>query len=155
MSISGAGWGVWGNTTLWLPVASGALVQLIKFIALWIRQRRIDLRVLVQAGGMPSSHAAVVTALATAIGIREGTGSTAFALACILAAIVMYDAAGVRRAAGRQAQILNRILEDLYQGHPIAEGRLRELLGHTPFEVIVGALMGFTITWGWLTFLPR
>ncbi len=155
MSITVAGSGVWGNTTLWLPVVSGLLVQLIKFVAVWIRKRRVDLRVLVQAGGMPSSHAAVVTALATAVGVREGTSSTAFALACILASVVMYDAAGVRRAAGRQAQILNHILEDLYQGQPIAEGRLRELLGHTPFEVIIGALLGFTIAWGWLTMLPR
>jgi len=144
------GLGAWGNATLWLPVASGILVQLIKFLACWIRERHVDFRVLVQAGGMPSSHAAVVTALATAIGMREGTTSTAFALACILAVIVMYDAAGVRRAAGRQAQILNRIVEDLYQGQPIAEERLRELLGHTPVEVIAGALVGFALAWGWL-----
>jgi acid phosphatase family membrane protein YuiD len=147
------GLGVWGNAVLWLPIISGILVQLIKFLALWIRERHVDFRVLVQAGGMPSSHAAAVTALATAVGIREGTSSTAFALACVLATVVMYDAAGVRRAAGRQAQVLNRIVEDLYQGQPIAEEQLRELLGHTPVEVIVGAVVGFVLTWGWLTLM--
>lgn len=145
-----AGAGVWSNPTLWIPMAAGLLVQLIKFVTIWICQRHVDFRVLVQPGGMPSAHSAVVTALATAVGIREGTASTAFALACILAGIVMYDAAGVRRAAGRQARILNRIVEDLYQGHPIAEERLRELLGHTPFEVIAGAAVGFAFSWAWL-----
>jgi acid phosphatase family membrane protein YuiD len=148
MAVTGAG--VWSNPTLWVPMAAGLLVQLIKFVTTWICQRQIDFRVLVQPGGMPSAHSAVVTALATAVGIREGTASTAFALACILAGIVMYDAAGVRRAAGRQARILNRIVEDLYHGHPIAEERLWELLGHTPFEVIVGAVIGFAFAWGWL-----
>jgi acid phosphatase family membrane protein YuiD len=71
----------------------------------------------------------------------------------VLATVVMYDAAGVRRAAGRQAQVLNRIVEDLYQGQPIAEEQLRELLGHTPVEVIVGAVVGFVLTWGWLTLM--
>ncbi len=151
MTAAVAGAGVWSNPTLWIPMAAGLLVQLIKFVTTWICQRRVDFRVLVQPGGMPSAHSAVVTALATAVGIREGTASTAFALACILAAIVMYDAAGVRRAAGRQARLLNRIVEDLYQGYPIAEERLRELLGHTPFEVIVGAVVGFAFSWAWLT----
>ncbi|MCD6290397.1 MAG: divergent PAP2 family protein [Anaerolineae bacterium] len=142
--------GVWDNTALWVPIAAGTLVQIIKFLLFWARQRRLDFRVFVRAGGMPSSHAAIVTALATTIGIQEGTGSTIFALTCVMAGIVMYDATGVRRATGRQARVLNRIVEDLYRGQPVAEERLREFLGHTPFEVIVGALLGFLIAWGWL-----
>ncbi len=153
MNVLVAKSGVWQNSALWLPLASGALVQLIKFLVFWVRKRRIDFRIFVQAGGMPSSHSAMVTALATVVGVRDGTDSTIFALTCIMAAIVMYDAAGVRRAAGRQARVLNHILEDLYQGRPVAEERLRELLGHTPIEVIVGALLGFAFTWGWLRWM--
>ena len=149
-ALASAG-GVWGNSILWLPVFAGVIVQAFKLLAFWRRYRRIDFRILVQTGGMPSSHSAVVTALATAVGIQEGTGSALFAMACILAAVVMYDAAGVRRAAGKQAAVLNRILEDMYQGQPVAEERLRELLGHTPFEVIVGATVGAAIAWAWLT----
>lgn len=149
-ALASAG-GVWGNPVLWLPIFAGVIVQAFKLLTFWRRYRRIDFRILVQTGGMPSSHSAVVTALATAVGIREGTGSALFAMACILAAVVMYDAAGVRRAAGKQAAVLNRILEDMYQGQPVAEERLRELLGHTPFEVIVGAAVGAGIAWAWLT----
>jgi hypothetical protein len=100
---------------------------------------------------MPSSHSALVCALATAIGIKEGLSSTLFALAFALAVIVMYDAAGVRRAAMMQARILNQIVDELFQGHPISETRLRELLGHTPFEVVVGAILGVVGAWWWMT----
>jgi len=99
---------------------------------------------------MPSSHSALVAALATAVGLREGLNSSLFAISVILAMVVMYDAAGVRRAASAQARILNQILDELFQGHPIQEERLRELLGHTPIQVLVGAAMGVTITWLWL-----
>lgn len=95
---------------------------------------------------MPSSHSALVSALATSVGLWEGFSSTAFAISLIFALIVMYDAAGVRRAASMQARILNQILEELFQGHPVSEKRLWELLGHTPFEVLVGALIGVTVS---------
>lgn len=93
---------------------------------------------------MPSSHSAFVTSLGTGVGFKEGFGSAVFALAAAFALIVMYDAAGVRRAAGRQAQVLNAIVEDLNRRelHP---QRLRELLGHTPFEVLIGALLGVIV----------
>jgi acid phosphatase family membrane protein YuiD len=138
---------LWQNDALWLPIFAGALVQLVKFLGHWFRHRRPDFLVLIQAGGMPSSHAAMVCALATAIGFREGFGSSAFAIAAVLAIIVMYDAAGVRQAASRQARVLNRIIDELFQGHPISEERLRELIGHTPFEVIVGAAIGVAVAW--------
>ncbi len=99
---------------------------------------------------MPSSHSAMVVSLATGIAIRDGSGSNLFALALALAVIVMYDAAGVRRAASIQARILNQIIDELFQGHPISETRLRELLGHTPIEVLAGAALGGIISWWWM-----
>ncbi len=142
---------LWQNVQLWLPIVSGLLVQGVKFLGNWVRHRRPDFRVLIQAGGMPSSHAAVVCSLATAVALRYGLGSTLFAITVVLAVIVMYDAAGVRRAASRQAHVLNQIIDELFQGHPISEVRLRELIGHTPFEVIVGAAMGVAFTWLFVT----
>ncbi|PKI77027.1 hypothetical protein CRG98_002530 [Punica granatum] len=98
---------------------------------------------LVGSGGMPSSHSATVTALAAAIGFQEGFGGTLFATALVLAAVVMYDATGVRLQAGRQAEVLNQIVYELPAEHPLAESRpLRELLGHTPPQVVAGGLLG-------------
>src|SRR5437763_4808905 len=94
---------------------------------------------------MPSSHSALVTALATATGRVAGFGSAAFAITVVLASIVMYDAAGVRRAVSLQARILNQMIDEAFQGHPFAEKRLRELIGHTPIQVIVGGLLGIGI----------
>lgn len=93
---------------------------------------------------MPSSHSAFVTSLGTAIGLTEGFHSTLFALSAAFALIVMYDASGVRRAAGKQAKVLNTIIEDLRMRELHPE-RLRELLGHTPFEVLIGAILGIVI----------
>jgi uncharacterized protein len=126
------------------------IAQISKPIIEYIRKRRIDLRLLVSAGGMPSSHSASVCALATAVAIQEGLTSTLFAVTFLLAIIVMYDAAGVRRAASIQAHILNQIIDELFQGHPISETRLRELLGHTPFEVFAGAVLGIFGAWWWM-----
>ncbi len=127
------------------------IAQIVKPIIEYIRKRKINLRLLVSAGGMPSSHSASVCALATAVGIQEKLTSTAFAVALVLAIIVMYDAAGVRRAAMMQARILNQIIDELFQGHPISETRLRELLGHTPIEVFAGAILGIVGAWWWMT----
>jgi len=127
------------------------IAQISKPIIEYIRRHRINLRLLVSAGGMPSSHSASVCALATAVGIQEGVASTIFVVSLLLAIIVMYDAAGVRRAASIQARILNQIIDELFQGHPISETRLRELLGHTPFEVLVGAIWGILGAWWWMT----
>ncbi|CAK7327405.1 unnamed protein product [Dovyalis caffra] len=107
------------------------------------RERRWDLKQLVGSGGMPSSHSATVTALAMAVGLQEGFGGSLFAIALILACVVMYDATGVRLQAGRQAEVLNQIVYELPAEHPLAESRpLRELLGHTPPQVIAGGLLG-------------
>ncbi|KAL0357795.1 UNVERIFIED_CONTAM: ATP-dependent DNA helicase Q-like 5 [Sesamum calycinum] len=107
------------------------------------KENHWDLKQLTGSGGMPSSHSATVTALAVAVGLQEGFGGSLFATALILACVVMYDATGVRLHAGRQAEVLNQILFELPAEHPLAESRpLRELLGHTPTQVVVGALLG-------------
>jgi acid phosphatase family membrane protein YuiD len=94
---------------------------------------------------MPSSHSALVTGLAAATGRVVGIESAAFAISLVLAAIVMYDAAGVRRAVSLQARILNQMIDEAFQGKPFAEKRLRELIGHTPIQVIVGGLLGVVV----------
>lgn len=142
------------NDLLANPVAqstfvSWALTQILKVVVELIWKHKLDLRLLTSAGGMPSSHSATVCALATAIALHDGTSSSLFAMSLVLATVVMYDAAGVRRAAGIQARILNQIIDELFQGHPISETHLRELLGHTPIQVVVGAALGILIAWAW------
>ena len=121
------------------------IAQVSKTLYELIREHKLILRRLVSSGGMPSSHSALVTGLATATGRVDGLGSATFAIAFVLAAIVMYDAAGVRRAVSIQARILNQMIDEAFQGKPFAEKRLRELIGHTPFQVFVGALFGIGI----------
>ncbi|KAI8528030.1 hypothetical protein RHMOL_Rhmol12G0119300 [Rhododendron molle] len=109
----------------------------------WYKERHWDLKKLVGSGGMPSSHSATVTALAVAVGFQDGFGGSLFATALTLACVVMYDAFGVRLHAGRQAEVLNQIVYELPAEHPLAErGPLRELLGHTPPQVIAGGFLG-------------
>lgn len=130
------------NYYLWVPISIWLLIQIWKFIWDIIVNRRINLRRLLGAGGMPSSHSAVVTSLATLVGYYEGLDSATFALSVIFALVVMYDAAGVRRAAGKQARILNQILHTKNMAGVTVQEKLIELLGHTPFEVAVGAVVG-------------
>jgi uncharacterized protein len=127
------------------PLVAWAIAQAAKVILTSWRQRRLNLRVLAETGGMPSSHAAIVMGMTTAVGKYAGVSSAAFAIALIFSFVVMYDAAGLRRAAGRQAAILNRLVEDLVHMRGMQEQRLRELLGHTPIEVVVGALLGIGV----------
>jgi acid phosphatase family membrane protein YuiD len=127
-----------------------AIAQILKVVIELIWKHHLNLRLLTSAGGMPSSHSAMVCALATAIAIHDGVSSSLFAVSLVFAVIVMYDAAGVRRAASIQARILNQIIDELFQGHPISETHLRELLGHTPIEVFAGAALGITGAWWWL-----
>jgi acid phosphatase family membrane protein YuiD len=127
------------------PIVAWAIAQAAKVILTSIRQRRLNLRVLAQTGGMPSSHSAIVMGLTTAVGKYSGPSSASFAIALIFTFVVLYDAAGLRRAAGRQAEVLNRLVEDLVHMRGVQEARLRELLGHTPTEVLVGALIGLVV----------
>ena len=126
-------------------VAFSAIIttQIIKCLLHLIVKRNLDLRLFTTTGGMPSSHSAGVMGLSTAVGLIKGFSSIEFAIALGYAFIVMYDAAGVRRAAGKQAACLNKIIMDLYkQDLAEAGGKLKELLGHTPMQVLVGALYG-------------
>jgi hypothetical protein len=127
------------------PLVAWAIAQAAKVILTSVRQRRLNLRVLAETGGMPSSHAAIVMGMTTAVGKYAGVSSAAFAIALIFSFVVMYDAAGLRRAAGRQAAILNRLVEDLVHMRGMQEQKLRELLGHTPVEVVVGAVLGIGV----------
>ena len=127
------------------PLIAWTLAQAFKVILTSVRQHRLNLRVLAETGGMPSSHAAIVMGLTTAIGKYSGVATAQFAIALIFSFVVMYDAAGLRRAAGRQAAILNRLVEDLVHMRGMQEQRLRELLGHTPVEVLVGAIIGIVV----------
>ena len=133
------------NRILVASFVAWAVAQVSKTIIDLIQQRKLILGRLVSSGGMPSSHSALVTGLATATGRVAGIDSAAFAIAVVLASIVMYDAAGVRRAVSIQARILNQMIDEAFQGSPMAEKRLRELIGHTPIQVIVGGLLGIGI----------
>ena len=127
------------------PIVAWAIAQAAKVTLTSVRERRLNLRVLAETGGMPSSHSAIVMGLTTAVGKYSGLYSAPFAIALIFTFVVMYDAAGLRRAAGRQAEVLNRLVEDLVHMRGVQEARLRELLGHTPTEVLIGALIGLVV----------
>ncbi len=124
------------------PLVAWTIAQTAKVIFYSVREHRLNLRVLAVTGGMPSSHSAIVMGMTTAVGKYAGVNSAPFAIALIFSFVVMYDAAGLRRAAGRQAAILNRLVEDLVNMRGVQEAKLRELLGHTPVEVLVGAVLG-------------
>jgi uncharacterized protein len=121
------------------------IAQILKIILTFYSSKKIDFTRFVGSGGMPSSHTSFVMALSTSIGRMYGWNSAIFAVALCFAFVVMYDAAGVRRAAGNQARILNIIIEDLAHNKPIANERLKELIGHTPKEVLAGAVLGIFI----------
>ena len=132
-----------GYEVIFVAFSGIITAQLIKCILHLIVKRNLDLRLFTTTGGMPSSHSAGVMGLSTAVGLIKGFSSIEFAIALGYAFIVMYDAAGVRRAAGKQAACLNKIIMDLYkQDLQEAGGKLKELLGHTPMQVLVGALYG-------------
>ena len=133
------------NRILVAAFIAWVIAQLSKTIYELIRYRKLILSRIVSAGGMPSSHSALVMSLATATGRVTGIESAAFAISLVLAAIVMYDAAGVRRAVSIQARILNQMIDEAFEGKPFAEKRLRELIGHTPIQVIVGGLLGIGV----------
>lgn len=135
------------NHVLIVAILACFIAQGLKFIIELIRHGKISVRFLVSTGGMPSAHSALVGSLATGVGLTSGWSSPEFAIACLFAVIVMYDAAGVRQAAGMQARILNQILDEFFQdGKQVNEERLKELLGHTPFQVFVGLALGIGIS---------
>lgn len=132
-----------GNEILLTGFAAAFTAQLMKFLIHIVTKKNIDLTLFTTSGGMPSSHSAGVMGVSTAVGLICGFDSVIFAVSLCFALIVMYDAAGVRRAAGKQAACLNKIIADLYkQDLAEAGGKLKELLGHTPMQVFAGALYG-------------
>ena len=133
------------NKILITTVSAWLIAQTIKVVIGVIREKRFDFRWFVGTGGMPSSHTSGAACLAASIGLNYGFSSVYFALAASFAIVVMFDAQGVRRASGRQARILNKITEDIYWRGKIDEGKLRELICHTPVEVIAGVLLGVVI----------
>ena len=131
-----------GYEALSAGILAAFFAQVIKFFIFTINAKKFNFKRILGAGGMPSSHSAVVTSLATLIGKNIGVGTPMFAMALIFAFVVMYDAAGVRRAAGKQARLLNKIVETPgLSGLEVSE-RLVEVLGHTPLQVVVGAVIG-------------
>ncbi|MBU1906067.1 MAG: divergent PAP2 family protein [Candidatus Omnitrophica bacterium] len=133
------------NKILITTLSAWLIAQTIKVTIGVISEKKFDFRWFVGTGGIPSSHTAGASCLATIIGLEQGFDTVFFALAASFALVVMFDAQGVRRAAGKQAKVLNKITEDIYWKGRINESRLLELVGHTPFEVIIGFLLGVVI----------
>lgn len=144
---------IFTNEILIVPLFAWALAQFLKTLTALLQGKGLDFRYLFSSGGMPSSHSVTVTALATTAGMAEGFDSAAFGISAILASIVLYDAAGVRQAVSQQATVLNRIVREIRLREPLTkiEADLREFIGHTPFQVIIGASLGIVFAWLWLT----
>ena len=136
---------IFNNKFLCVPFCVWLAIQIVKFITDWIVNKKPNFKRLVGAGGMPSSHSAVVATLTTLIGQEYGVESGIFAMSCVFSAIVMYDAAGVRRAAGKQATLLNKLVENAANSGIVVSEKLVEVLGHTPLQVIVGATLGIIV----------
>ena len=134
------------NEILQTAILSWFVAQMLKVIIVLVTDRKLDFTRITGSGGMPSSHSSFTVALATAIGFKEGFDSVIFALSVAFSLVVMYDASGIRRSAGQQAVILNRIVEKLgKEGLTETSKKLKELLGHTPLEVFAGAILGIVI----------
>ena len=121
------------------------IAQVIKVILTFISEGRLNIYRMIGSGGMPSSHSSFVMGMSTAVGLTTGWNSPQYAMSLVLSLIVMYDASGVRRSVGKQAIILNNIIEDLYHHKPVPHDKLKELVGHTPVEVFAGALLGIVV----------
>ncbi|KAI9073217.1 hypothetical protein K1719_044826 [Acacia pycnantha] len=130
------------NPTFVSGLLAWIVAQSVKVILNFFVERKWDLRLLFASGGMPSSHSALCTALTTSVALCHGVADSLFPVCLGFSLIVMYDAIGVRRHAGMQAEVLNVIVADLFQGHPMSERKLKEFLGHTPSQVLAGALLG-------------
>lgn len=133
---------LFGTPWFWSAFISWILAQSIKMITDFVRTGRLDLSYLGSTGGMPSAHSALVSGLATSLGLTEGFEAPITILAICVAVITMFDAAGVRNAAGHQARILNKMMDEIFRERRFNEARLKELLGHTRLEVFMGMLTG-------------
>jgi len=141
--MDGRGWQV-----IVVTILCSFIAQMIKIISKLIRTGKLDLRLFSKTGGMPSSHSCCTAGMAVSVGIIDGFNSVPFAIAFCLAIIVMYDAAGIRRSVGVQGRIVNEIMTELFSDHPkLSSERIKEFLGHTPVEVLVGAALGTAIAY--------
>jgi len=138
---------IFRNKILIIALITWILNQSLKLLIFYITEKKWDIRRFIGAGGMPSTHSALSVCVATTIGIKEGWGSPLFALATVIAFIIMADAAGVRRETGEQAKVLNKIILEFFKEIKLKDKRFKELVGHTPFEVIVGAFVGMVMAW--------
>lgn len=136
--------GVISNKAITVPVLSWLIAQVLKVAFVFIKDKKFDFTRFVGSGGMPSSHSSFIVALAVTLGRIHGWNSSYFAIALAISLIVMYDAAGVRRAAGKQAKVLNKMIYS-FNDFIEFEGRLKELIGHSPVEVVAGALLGIIV----------
>ena len=138
------------NPILIPALIAWSLAQILKVPLEFFYTKRWNWSLLLQAGGMPSSHSALVSAACLAAGLFMGFDSSEFAISFVLAMVVIYDATGIRRQAGKHAEIINAMIEDLTTGHPLKTEQLREVLGHTPLEALGGTLLGIAValvTW--------
>ena len=143
-----------GNLILNLSILAWAIAQVLKFVITLISQGKLDWRHILSSGGMPSSHSAFVCACAAAMGYMYGWASPVFTISAVVAIVVMYDAFNVRWSTGEQAKALNQLLGSLEDLPPDLKGRrLKEALGHTPFQVLMGGLLGISVgllgAWLW------
>jgi acid phosphatase family membrane protein YuiD len=138
---------------IWVPLVAWFVAQAIKVLLYFFRKKQFNLSLMWSPGGMPSAHSALMTALATTIGLMYGFDSPLFAISMAVAFIVMYDAAGVRRTVGYQSTMLNKMLDELFKGDKEFTQRLAEIIGHTKWEVFAGAMLGIVLgilfTWPW------
>ena len=147
-------WKLFDNRVLGTAIIAWFIAQFLKIILALIKEKRLDLSRLTGSGGMPSSHSAFVVAMSFAIGYQSGFDSSVFALSAAFALVVMVDAAGVRRAAGTQAKMLNQIVVELIEQGQLPEYEtLKELLGHTPVQVFAGAALGAAVATWWMRVL--
>ncbi len=130
------------NRIFLITILVWILAQAAKVLVGFFKERRFNFRWFIGTGGMPSSHAAGASAMATCVGLNQGFDSAVFAVAASFAMVTMFDAQGVRRATGHQATILNKMMDDMYWKGQIEEKRLKELVGHTPIQVLAGFLFG-------------
>jgi len=134
------------NKVFFITLITWAVAQGLKVLLGVVQEKKFNFRWFIGTGGMPSSHAAGAAALATTCGLDQGFDSGIFAVAAVFALVTMFDAQGVRRATGQQAEILNQIMEDIYWKGRIEGGRLIELIGHSPFQVFIGTLLGCSLS---------
>lgn len=128
-------------------ICANFLAQFYKFVVYFMVYKQINFKRFFQTGGMPSSHSSFMMAMATSTGLITGFNSPSFAIALTISLVVMYDAAGLRRAVGKQASVLNQIVAEIFSEHPhLSTQKFKELLGHTPVEVFIGALLGSAVS---------